>query len=74
MPVDRVRMIIGELNDKKYRDALEYLRSILETKFREPRLSRDSEWETAKAAVVLESKLEALEQFFDLIENYEGLK
>ncbi len=74
MAVDRVKIVIGELNDKKFKDALEYLRQMLESKFREPRLSRDSEWETAKAAVVLESKIEALDQFFDLIENYEGLK
>lgn len=73
MTIDRVKIIIGELNDKKYHDALEYLRSILETKVREPKLVRDSEWETIKAAITQEAKLEVLKQFFDLIENYEGI-
>lgn len=73
MAIDRLKIIIGELNDKKYHDALDYLRALLEAKFREPRLVRETEWETAKAAVTLDAKLEALKQFFDLIENYEGI-
>ncbi len=73
MSIDRLKIIVGELNDKKYHEALEYLRAILEAKIREPRLIRESEWETAKAAVTLDAKLEALKQFFDLIENYEGI-